>query len=112
MQTNLVGGRFAQNGAQDWRNPLFGVFGPFLAPGGGKISLSPPNPQKPANGELPEKFLNTTQRRQNREGAQCERGSDEPKSSPKLPGGAELRPKKQLYWRGGGIHAHLPRAKT
>ena len=46
MQSNLVGGRFTQNGPQDRENPLFGVFGPFGAPDGRKIYLSPPDPQK------------------------------------------------------------------
>ena len=50
-------------------------------------------PLKPANRELPEKLADTTQRRQSKKVAQCERASDEPKMARRLPGGAELRPK-------------------
>ena len=72
MRSNLVRGSFAQNG-----------------PGGHDIPLSPPDPQKPVIREFLENLGRTTQRCQSRKVAQHGRGSDEPK----LPGGAELRPK-------------------
>ena len=57
---------------------------------GRKIYLSPPASQKPVNRQLPEKFANTTQRRQSKKVAQHKRGSDEPNSS------ASYGQKKQL----------------
>ena len=39
-------GDFAQNSPQNRENQPLGVFGPFWAPGGRKISLSPPDPSK------------------------------------------------------------------
>ena len=81
MRSNLVRGYFAQNSPQDRENLLFGVFGPFWAPGGREISLSPPDPQKQVNRELLEKFLENTHHRQGKKVAQSERSPDEPKSS-------------------------------
>ena len=46
MRSNLVDGRFVHNGSRDRRNPFRGIFGPFQAPGGREISLSPPDPPK------------------------------------------------------------------
>ena len=48
MRSNLVGGRFAQNGPQDF----FSAFGPFRAPGGHEISPSPPDPQKSSKSRI------------------------------------------------------------
>ena len=54
MPSNSVGGRFAQNGPQDLESPLFGVFGPFWAPDGRKISLRvAQTPRNPVNRKLP-----------------------------------------------------------
>ena len=56
----------------------FWRFWPVSGPEWGrKFSLSPPDPLKPVNAELPGKFLNTTQCRQSKKVAQRERGSDE-----------------------------------
>ena len=77
------------------RRPARNVwFDPGLNPGragnvwfnpGSNLGPHPPRvgdrPQKTVNRELPEKLLNTTERRQRKKVAQRERGSDEPKSS-------------------------------
>ena len=81
MRSNLVGGRFAQNGPQDRENQIFVVSGLFWAPGGRETSPSPPDPQKLVKRELAENFLNATQHRQSKKVAQRERGSDKPKNS-------------------------------
>ena len=108
-RSNLVGRRF---GPLDRENPLFGVFGPFWSPGGREVSLSPPDPQKPVNRELPENLLTTSQRRQSKKVAQHECGSDEPKKPQKLAGGAELRPK-GIQGGGGGVRiCTSPRPKA
>ena len=52
MRSNLVGGRFAQNSPKIGKLHLFGVFGPFQAPGSRQISLVPPDSQNPVNREL------------------------------------------------------------
>ena len=92
MQTNLVGGRLAQNGPQDQENPLLGVFGLFRGPGGRKISLGPPDPSK--NQQTANFSGETNQRRRSKKVAQRERGSDELKNPRKLASGAELGPKR------------------
>ena len=72
----------------------FWRFCPFSGPKRGReISLSPPDPRKPVNRELPDNFLSTTQRRQSKKVTQRKRSSDEVKIFRKLPAGAELRPK-------------------
>ena len=58
------------------------------------ISVSAQTPQKPVNRHILKKTGETPQRRQSKEVAQGERRSDEPKHSQKLPGGAELWPKR------------------
>ena len=58
MQSNLVSGRFAQNGHPPGRS-IFGCFWPVSGPERREISLSPPDTQKPTNHELPGKHYPT-----------------------------------------------------
>ena len=70
-----------------------------------------PPKKKPVNRELPEKLLNTTQRRQSQKVAQRERGSNEPKKSRKLLRGAKLRPKPP-FWAPNGAAKFLQIPQT
>ena len=65
VRSNLVGGRFTRTAPKTGKIHFFGLFGP-----------SRPLP-KPVNRELPEKLVNTTQRRQGKQVAQHKNGSQQ-----------------------------------
>ena len=86
MQTNLVRGRFAQNGPQDRENQLFGVFVPFQTRGGAAEFIYVPRTsnQKPVNRELRSQEAEPSKVQKGCTKAdQRKRGSDEPKKLPK-----------------------------
>ena len=76
---------------------LFSIFwgAKFFVSVGARNFSGRPDPSKnQENAIFPKNSGETRQRRQSKKFAQRGRGSDEPKRSQKLPGGAELRPKR------------------
>ena len=52
VRSTLVGGRFAQNGAEEGETPTFQRFWPVPGPGRPPNFFKPPGPQKPVNCKL------------------------------------------------------------